>query len=79
MSNPIEDCLVVAHSELAAAKRMLDVEIGTYPTPIAGCDVQFNHLLATRQKVCAAMAALDSDIFVPTTRSPTRQAGVESR
>ena len=79
MSDPIKDCLVVAHSELAAAKRMLDVEISTYPTPIAGCDVQFNHLLAARQKVRAAMAALDSDVWVPTPRSPTPHAGVESR
>jgi hypothetical protein len=79
MLDPIEDCLVVARSELAEAKRMLNVEISTYPTPIAGCDVQFNHLLANRQKVAAAMAALGSNVFVPTPRSPSPQAGVESR
>lgn len=79
MSDPFEDCLLVARAELVAAKRMLDVEISAYPTPIAGCDVQFNHLLAERQKVRAAMAALDSEVFVPTPRSPTPQAGVESR
>lgn len=79
MSDPIEDCLVVARSELAAAKRMLDVEISTYPTPIAGCDVQFNHLLGERQRVRAALAALDESVFVPTPRSPTPQAGMESR
>lgn len=79
MSDPIEICLLVARSELAAAKRLLDVEITIYPTPIAGCDVQFNHLLAERQRVTTAMAALDKDVFVPTPRSPTQQAGVESR
>ena len=79
MPDPIDDCLVVAQSELAAARRMLDIEISTYPTPIAGCDVQFNHLLATRQKVRAAMAALDSTVFVPTPRRPTPHAEVESR
>ena len=79
MSDPIEDCLLIARSELAAAKKLLDVEITTYPTPIAGCDVQFNHLLAERQRVTTAMAALGQDVFVPTPRSPTQHAGVESR
>ena len=79
MSDPIEDCLLVARSELAAAKKLLDAEIATYPTPIAGCDVQFNHLLAERQKVTNAMEALERDVFVPTPRSPTQHAGVESR
>ncbi|MBD3666274.1 hypothetical protein [Sulfitobacter aestuariivivens] len=79
MLDPIEECLLLARSELAAAKRLLDAEIRSYPTPIAGCDVQFNHLLADRQRVRAAMVALGSDVFVPTPRSPTPQAGVESR
>ena len=79
MSDPIEDCLSVARSELTAAKTLLDTEIATYPRPIAGCDVQFNHLLAERQKVTSAMAALAREVFVPTPRSPTQHAGVESR
>ena len=79
MPDPIEDCLLVARTELTAAKQMLDAEISAYPTPIAGCDVQFNHLLAERQKVRAAILALDSEVFVPTPRSPTPNAGVESR
>lgn len=79
MLNPIEDCLVVARSELAEAKRILEFEISTYPRPIAGCDVQFNHLLGERQRVRAALAALDEAVFVPTPRSPTPQAGIESR
>jgi len=31
---------------LNSAKNAILVEINEYPTPIAGCDAQFNHLLA---------------------------------
>ena len=36
-------------------------------------------LLAERQKVLAAIRSLDDAVFVPTPRSPTPSAGVESR
>lgn len=47
-----------AHAALEAARRRLADEIAGYPGPIAGCDAQFNHLLAERDRVNAALAAL---------------------
>lgn len=79
MIDDFNGCILAARTELALAKRILNDEIRTYPTPIAGCDVQFNHLLAERQKVLTALDSLDTAVFVPTPRSPTAFAGVESR
>lgn len=79
MSISFEDCVVTARAELAAARQLLQDEITSYPAPIAGCDAQFNHLLAQRQKVLAAIRSLDETVFVPTPRSPMPHSGVESR
>ena len=79
MEHRFEDCILAAKSELAAARQLLTREISDYPTPIAGCDAQFNHLLAERQKVLTALQSLEEIVFVPTPRSPTPNAGVESR
>lgn len=79
MTDDFQGCILVAQTELMVAKQMLNDEIGQYPTPIAGCDVQFNHLLEERQKVLAALDALKAAFFVPTPRSLTPTAGVESR
>ena len=68
-----------AREALKAAKVALQSEISAYPTPISGCDAQFNHLLADRQKVLEALSTLDAFVFVPTPRTPTEHAGVESR
>ena len=64
------DCLVAARNELSAAGRRLNAEISAYPTPISGCDAQFNHLLATRRKVATALSALDAEVHIPTPRAP---------
>ncbi|MFK7745864.1 MAG: hypothetical protein AB8B47_12465 [Roseobacter sp.] len=64
---------------LEDARRALNAEISDYPTPIAGCDAQFNHLLAERQKVLNALQIMGETVFVPTPRTPTEHAGVESR
>ena len=79
MPDPVTECIRSAHDALATARRLLHDEISTYPTPIAGCDAQFNHLLSERQKVIAALSALEDAVFVPTPRRPTPSAGVESR
>ncbi|WP_299730452.1 hypothetical protein [uncultured Tateyamaria sp.] len=79
MTDRFEDCILAARAELKVARQLLQDEISSYPAPIAGCDAQFNHLLAERQKVLAALSDLDEIVFVPTPRSPTPQAGVESR
>ncbi len=58
-----------AKSDLEAAKRVLNEEINAYPTPIAGCDEQFNYLLQQKRRVVGALQALDADIHIPTPRS----------
>jgi len=68
-----------AQRRLNDARRLLNAEISSYPTPISGCDAQFNHLLAERQKITRALDALSAEVFIPTPRTPTALAGVESR
>ena len=68
-----------ARAALAAAGTAPQSEISAYPTPIAGCDVQFNQLLADRQKVTEALRALEGTVFIPTPRTPTEHAGIKSR
>ncbi|WP_223421915.1 hypothetical protein [Tateyamaria pelophila] len=79
MPDEFQSCILAARSELAVARQLLNAEITDYPTPVAGCDAQFNHLLAERQRVLAAIASLEDAVFVPTPRSPTPFAGAESR
>lgn len=62
MAAKVEDSMNSARAELMDAKAQLTREIRNYPTPIAGCDCQFNHLLAQRTKITAALKALDSEI-----------------
>ncbi len=44
-----------ARRHLQAARKALDLEIRSYPAPIAGCDAQFNHLLAERRRADGAL------------------------
>ena len=71
--------ITLAIEELTAAKKALMAEISSYPTPISGCDAQFNHLLAQRQQVAQALAALASRPFIATPRQPSPDVRVESR
>ena len=68
-----------ARTALLEARADLAAEISAYPTPISGCDAQFNHLLAERQRIAAALSALGRDVFVPTPRMPSEGDRVESR
>ena len=79
MDDTFSSCITVAMAELRTARKLLNTEITNYPAPIAGCDAQFNHLIGERQKVLEAIQTLEDVVFVPTPRSPTPQAGVESR
>ncbi|MEM7269370.1 MAG: hypothetical protein AAF401_08960 [Pseudomonadota bacterium] len=74
-----EDHIALAEAELRAAKRGLSEEISAYPTPIAGCDAQFNHLLAQRQRVTNALAAIEAAPFIATPRQPSRGDRPEAR
>ncbi|WP_170465360.1 hypothetical protein [Ruegeria arenilitoris] len=62
------ECLDIARQELRLAQAALRRDISDYPTPIAGCDEQFNHLLDQRERVRNALEALDTRHFVPTPR-----------
>ena len=79
MTRDFRDLLDEAESRLREARNMIGAEIADYPTPIAGCDAQFNHLLSERQKIDAALEAMGRDVFVPTPRSPMPHSGIESR
>lgn len=77
---PTVDTLVTeARERLLAARARLTAEIGAYPTPISGCDAQFNHLLAERGRIANALAALETAVFVPTPRMPVPAERMESR
>jgi hypothetical protein len=76
---PIEPFLDTAHKALQSAHDALNADILDYPTPISGCDAQFNHMLAQRSRVHNALRALIDDVFVPTPRSPNQNEGIESR
>ena len=59
-----------ARENLATARDALDAEIRDYPTPISGCDAQYNHLLAERRRAHEALRVLESEIHIPTPRAP---------
>lgn len=48
------------HSRLQAEKARIQLEISSYPTPIAGCDEQFNYLLERRTQVRRELAVLEA-------------------
>lgn len=61
-----EECIFAAKSRLAEAARLIGEEISNYPTPVAGCNVQFNKLLEERRRVREAVQTLKEPVFVPT-------------
>ena len=79
MTRDYREPLADAVSALRAAQQQLGAEIAAYPTPISGCDAQFNHLLAERQRIGAALESISVEVFIPTPRTPSPMAGVESR
>ena len=79
MTIEIDTHLEAAALALRLAKQQINDEIRQYPTPVAGCDVQYNALLSKRTQISKALEALQSDVFVPTPRTLTEGSGVESR
>jgi hypothetical protein len=47
---------------LDTARHRINEEIRTYPRPIAGCDLQFNHLLEERTGIADEVARLHEDL-----------------
>lgn len=74
-----QDHLHAAHDALEAARQAIADEMRAYPTPISGCDAQFNHLVGLRGSITDALRALETPRFVATPRTPEPAAGVESR
>jgi len=68
MAYSYQMALDLALEELQTARANLLGEIAEYPTPISGCDAQFNHLLSDRTRISKAIQALESSPFVPTPR-----------
>lgn len=77
--NDYESLLVSVEDSLKNALLDLNIEISRYPTPISGCDAQFNHMLATRSKIHNMLAEMGAEVFVPTPRTPNQGDRVESR
>lgn len=57
-----------ALKELRLAKELIGAVIAKYPTPISGCDAQFNHLLSDRARLSIALTAMENPPFIPTSR-----------
>ena len=74
-----DECLAVAAAELKMARQLIQDEIRDYPTPVSGCDAQYNYLIGLRGSVSEALVALEGPQFVATPRTPYPTAGVESR
>ena len=79
MSDSVETAMQEVRDALQRAHEALRSEISNYPTPISGCDAQFNHLLALRSRISSARAAFEADVFVPTSRTPSLDMVAESR
>ena len=71
MNTTFEDSVADATASLKRAQSTLISEIKNYPTPVAGCDLQYNHLLEEKARVTAALQALRTPMFTPTPRQLT--------
>lgn len=74
-----DDRISEAREALVAARHALHSEISSYPSPISGCDAQYNYLIGLRGSVADALRALEGPAFVATPRTPEPHAGIESR
>jgi hypothetical protein len=70
MTMEASSSIEAARRHLMAARAAIDAEIHDYPTPVAGCDAQYNHLLAERRRILAALRALEAEVHIPTPRAP---------
>lgn len=49
--------------QLEAERHRINEEIRNYPTPIAGCDAQFNFLLEERARISQELDRLKTDLI----------------
>lgn len=71
--------LARAMSDLHRARTLIQDELRAYPTPVSGCDAQYNHLIGLRASIGEALHNLAAPQFVATPRTPSPGVGVESR
>ena len=74
-----ESAVAAALAELVTARALLGQEIASYPTPISGCDAQFNRLLSDRARIANAIRAIEAEPFVATPRQLEPGDAIESR
>jgi len=74
-----QESIQKAGAELKKALQHVQREIREYPSPIAGCDAQYNYLLGMRVSVKEALDTIQSPKFVPTPRELVAGAGMEQR
>ena len=74
-----DEALAAARQALSMAHDAVAMEIRCYPTPISGCDAQFNRLLEMRAQSGQSRATLDAPAFVPTPRQLSPTGRYESR
>ena len=68
MKQQYQTALSSGIAALQAAQNLIQAEIAAYPTPISGCDAQFNHLLSDRARVSKALHVMQHPPFIPTSR-----------
>ena len=74
-----DECLAVAAAELKIARQLIQDEIRDYPTPVSGCDAQYNHLVGQRSAISDALTALNELPIVATPRIQQPGQWAESR
>lgn len=79
MQEPYETALAEAEAMLMEARDLLVKEIREYPSPISGCDAQFNRLLSDRMRISSAINALRDRPFIPTPRVPEQNEAPQKR
>ncbi|WP_300037494.1 hypothetical protein [uncultured Roseobacter sp.] len=75
----VEVTLEQARQALLSARTAITNELRSYPTPVSGCDAQYNYLIGQRGSVAEALRVLDSPQFVATPRALEPGIGPESR
>jgi hypothetical protein len=58
--DPLAPVRALLREALEAHRKRVFAELRGYPPPITGCDVQFNHLLAERERVAEELGRLEA-------------------
>jgi len=66
--------ILKTEQKVLQALKSVKTQLQSYPTPIAGCDVQFNYLLAERQRLTERIRQMRgvTQSISPSPESPDR-------